>query len=57
MIRNPGQIGVTQAGENGRFPAKLAGIILDGKQVLLNGNFHAQVFINRPEDGPHPTVS
>ena len=39
-----------------RLEPELPRILVGGKQILLDGNIHAKVFIHRPVDGTHAAL-
>ena len=57
MIGDARQIGMAQVGKDDRLKAKLARVFIRCKQILFNGNIHAQILIHRVIYRPHPALT
>ncbi len=56
VIGDTGQVRMAQVRQDDRFAPELPGVLLGCEEVILNGNFNAQILIDRPVNRSHPAL-
>jgi hypothetical protein len=48
---------MAKAGKDCGFTPELASILISGEKIILNSNFHTEIFIDCPVDRAHTSLS